>query len=624
MCGIAGFAGFQKDSLLREMTGRLKHRGPDNEGFHIEPEASLGHRRLAILDIEGGAQPMSSPDGRVWISFNGQIYNYQSIMKDLEPEYSFKTHCDTEVLPILYQKYGKEMVHQLRGMFSFAIWDSSQKKLLLARDRIGVKPLYYACPGSSILFASEPKALLACPEIDSSLDPDSLDSYIDLLYVPPPLSIFRGIRQLPPGHVLTWENGHVQIEKYWDALPEPDDSRTMEEWVETIGPIIEESIRMRMISDVPLGAFLSGGIDSSTIVSVLAQHSTKPVETFCIGFGEEGKSYEERPIARQVAQYFGTNHHEIEIHLDVVDGLDGIVRSFDEPFGNPTALLTLALSHFTRQFVTVSLAGDGGDEMFGGYPRYRGLLWAKTLSHFPEFTRRLILKAVQGRESSTAVNYRRWLVDLIKGSILPVRDRYAAWVGYSTPEQRNSLFTEDFVNQISSSRLNRTKDLFSTPNRGSDVQRAVYADLHGFLPENVLRYSDRMSMANSLEVRVPFTDHVLVENLMKVPSSCQVSHLAAKKLLRQAMKNKLPEEVLSRKKLGFNPPMGIWLQRDQRGLISEYLHPDVIRRRGLFRVEAVQQMVVEHQSQARDHGLRLWSLIVLEHWQRLYQDSKVA
>ncbi|MBW7938064.1 MAG: asparagine synthetase B, partial [Candidatus Omnitrophica bacterium] len=255
MCGIVGFAGFQDDSLLREMTRRLRHRGPDGEGFHIEPEASLGHRRLAILDIEGGAQPMSSPDGRVWVSFNGQIYNYQSIMKDLAQDYSFQTHCDTEILPILYQHHGKEMVNLLRGMFSFAIWDSRQKQLFLARDRIGVKPLYFACLGQSILFASEPKALLACNRIDSSLDPEALDAYVDLLYVPPPLSIFRGIRQLPPGHHLTWREGQVTIEKYWDALPDPDDSRSMQEWVEELAPIIEDSIRMRTISDVPLGAF---------------------------------------------------------------------------------------------------------------------------------------------------------------------------------------------------------------------------------------------------------------------------------------------------------------------------------------------------------------------------------
>lgn len=624
MCGIVGFAGFQDDSLLREMTRRLRHRGPDGEGYHIEPEASLGHRRLAILDIEGGAQPMSSPDGRVWVSFNGQIYNYQSIMKDFAQDYSFQTHCDTEILPILYQHHGKEMVHQLRGMFSFAIWDSRQKQLFLARDRIGVKPLYYACLGQSILFASEPKALLACQRIDSSLDPEALDAYVDLLYVPPPLSIFRGIRQLPPGHHLTWREGQVTIEKYWDALPDPDNSRSMQEWVEELGPIIEDSIRMRTISDVPLGAFLSGGIDSSTIVSVLAKHSTQPVETFCIGFGEEGKSYEERPIARRVAQFFGTNHHELEIHLDVVEGLDEIVRSFDEPFGNPTALLTSALSKFTRQFVTVSLAGDGGDEMFGGYPRYRGMLWAGTFSRFPAFARKWILNIIRGKESSTARNYRRWLRELLEGSGLPPQQRYAAWVGYSTLEEKGFLFSDKIQSQLRSDRPDRIASLFNTPDRGSDVQRAVYADLHGFLPENVLRYSDRMSMAHSLEVRVPFTDHVLAEQLMKVPSSRQVTHLAAKKLLKQVMKKDLPEEVLSRKKLGFNPPLGVWLQKDQRGLISEYLHPDVIRHRGLFRVEAIQQLIAEHQSHARDHGLRLWSLIVLEHWQRLYQDSRAA
>jgi asparagine synthase (glutamine-hydrolysing) len=603
------------------MAARLAHRGPDGEGFHCEPEASLGHRRLAIIDIEGGKQPMSNSDGTVWVGFNGQIYNYQQIKEELESRHRFATHCDTEVLPALYQEYGPGMVHHLRGMFAFAIWDSPKKRLFLARDRIGIKPLYYAQLGKRFLFASEPKALLACREVSREIDPTALDAYLSLLYVPPPFSIYRGIRQLPPGHSLIWQNGEIRIVRYWDPEPEPDGSRTSEEWAEEISPILEEAIRMRTMSDVPLGAFLSGGIDSSTIVSVLAASSTKPVETFCIGFGEEGGSYEERPIARRVADHFGTNHHEMEVHIDVASGLEETVRGFDEPFGNPTAMLTSQLSRFTRQFVTVSLAGDGGDEVFGGYPRYQGMIWSEMLSHLPSGLRHLALSCVSGRESSKARNYRRWLRQLLEGSGQSAPERYSRWVGYRDPTDRDRLLSAEIRGQLEQAgRIDPVVSLFNRPRHAGPVEQAVYADLHGFLPENVLRYSDRMSMAHSLEVRVPFTDHVLVETLLRVPSRLQVGLLASKRLLRKLMAGRLPEEVLIRKKLGFNPPMGIWLHDDRLNLIKDYLNSDLIKRRAIFRPEEIERVVAEHQSHRRDHGLQLWSLIVFEAWQRAYLD----
>ncbi|MCG3199394.1 MAG: Asparagine synthetase [glutamine-hydrolyzing] 1 [bacterium] len=623
MCGIVGIAGFEDRELVREMTASLSHRGPDGEGFLFDPEVSLGHRRLAIIDLSGGAQPMSTSDGRAWVSFNGQIYNYRDLMKELESEYSFRTHCDTEVLPVLYSKFGQEMVHRLRGMFAFAVWDRTDKTLFLARDRIGIKPLYYAVLGSRLLFASEPKAILRCAEVSREIDPVALDAYLSLLYVPPPYSIYRGIRQLPPAHTLTWRAGEVEVRKYWDAEPRPDFSRTDEEWAEEIAPILEDSIRMRMMSDVPLGAFLSGGIDSSTIVSVLAREGSKPVETFCIGFGEEGRAYEERPIARRVAGFFNTNHHEMEITLDLLSGLEGMVRAFDEPFGNPTAMLTSELSRFTRQFVTVSLAGDGGDEMFGGYPRYQGMAWSEKLRSIPGPLRRLMASWVGGRESSTARNYRRWARQLLEGCDYPAAERYSRWVGYRGPEERDRLLSPALREEVrKAGRIEPVIELFNAPSRGGGVERSVYSDLHGFLPENVLRYSDRMSMAHSLEARVPLTDHVLVEAMMRIPARRQVGLLASKRLLRKVMKGKLPEEVLARKKLGFNPPMGVWLQEDSRKLLSEWLHPDVLRRRGLLEASEVNRLVEEHRTRRRDHGLPLWSLVVLEAWMRLYLDSR--
>lgn len=621
MCGIVGIAGFEDADLVRRMAFQLRHRGPDGEGFHFEQEASLGHRRLAIIDIEGGAQPMSSHDGSVWVTFNGQIYNYQSLVQDLKAGYPFATRCDTEVLPVLYQREGPAMLQRLRGMFTFAIWDSSAKQIFLARDRIGVKPLYYAQLGDCLLFASEPKALLEHPEVDRSIDPVALDAYLSLLYIPPPYSIFKGIRQLPPAHTLTWQAGKIHIEKYWDVEPNPVLGRTDQEWAEEIAPILQDSIRMRMMSDVPLGAFLSGGIDSSTIVSVLAEHSSHPVETFCIGFGAEGAAYEERPVARRVARFFNTHHHEIEVSIDTTAGIEELVRGFDEPFGNPTTMLTSALSKFTRQFVTVALSGDGGDELFGGYPRYRGMLWADSLARCPLPLRHLAQAWAGASEPTTARNYRRWLRELLEGAELTPAARYARWMSYVDTIERDQLFSSDIRQALVGKRIDPVTESYTHPSQGGDSERAVYADLHGYLPENVLRYADRMSMAHSLEVRVPFTDHVLVEALAAVPATHHISRLASKRLLRRIMKGKLPEEVIRRKKLGLNPPMGTWLRDDTHGLIREWLDPEQIRRRGLLNPSEVQRLIGEHQNHYRDHGLRLWSLIVLEAWMRMYVDK---
>jgi asparagine synthase (glutamine-hydrolysing) len=619
MCGIAGIAGFQDEELVREMTCRLTHRGPDEEGFYWGGEVSFGHRRLSIIDLEGGKQPMKNADGSLVVSFNGQIYNFKQIKKDLGEDYPFRTECDTEVLLALYAKYGPEMVHPLRGMFAFALWDARERKLFLARDRIGIKPLYYAQLGNRLLFASEPKALLAFPDLSREIDPTALDAYLSLLYVPPPYSIFRSIRQLPPGHTLTWKTGEVRIERYWDAQPDPDDRRSEEEWAEELAPILEESIRMRMMSDVPLGAFLSGGIDSSTIVSTLAQSSGRPVETFCIGFGKEGSAYEERPAAREVAQYFGTNHHEMEVSLDLVGSLEAMVRGFDEPFGNPTALLTYELSKFTREYVTVALSGDGGDEVFGGYPRYQGLLWSETLEGVPRFLRKPVQAALGAQESSTARNWRRWGRQLLEGCGLPADLRYESWVAYSSGADNDRLLSPDLAAEVrKAGRIHPVREFFNRSEQGDSAARAFYADLHGFLPENVLRYADRMSMAHGLEIRVPFTDHILVEEAMRVPSAYRVRRLASKRLLRKMMQGRLPEKVLERKKLGFNPPMGVWLQREGSALIETWLDPSRIQSEGVFQSEEIGRLIREHTSRKREWGLRLWSLIVFQAWRQIY------
>lgn len=635
MCGIAGMVGRCDEALLAAMTASLRHRGPDGEGLHVERErgVGLGHRRLAILDLEGGAQPMASPGGELHITYNGEIYNYQALQRELEAEgVHFRTRSDTEVVLAAWRREGPASLHRLRGMFAFALWDRSTETLYLARDRLGMKPLYFArlppnarAPRGTLLFASEPKALLCSPEVDRSLDLAALDSYLDLFYVPPPRSIFAGIEQLPPGHLLTWRDGQITIERWWDCVPRPPDphlGEDLEAWAEAVEPTLVRAFELHTVSDVPVGAYLSGGLDSSTIVAVLAKQGGRPLQTFCVGYGPEGSSYEERPQARAIAEHFGTEHRELELHVDILENLEDLVRGFDEPFGSWAALLSYQLARFTRHHVPVALAGDGGDEVFGGYPRYRGLLFSQPMEHVPDSGLRLAQRALRlAGEPTTARSLRRWARQFLEGCSLPPGERYAAWVGYAQPPARDRLYSADLRARIPPLRRpNFIAAAFERPESGDLVSRAWYADMHGFLPENLLRASDRMSMAHGLEVRVPFCDHVLIEQMAAAPSPMRVTALATKRVLRQVAGKHLPPEVLGRKKLGFTAPFGAWLKAAEDRVVREWLRPDLLVRRGLFDPGEVLRMIAEHRRGARDHSHRIWSLIVLEQWLRLYVD----
>lgn len=624
MCGIAGIFGRHDPDLLAAMTAALRHRGPDGQGLHIDGEVGLGHRRLSVIDLATGDQPMLSADGRVALTYNGETYNFAALRAELVAAgAAFRTRSDTEVLLVAYQHWGLAMLHRLRGMFAFALWDKDREALLVARDRLGIKPLYYATLADrTLLFASEPKALLRCAEVDRSLDLTSLDAYLDLYYVPPPRSIFAGVRQLPPGHYMTWHKGQVHIERWWDPAPRVADPRldSLDAWAEAVAPVLAEAIDLHTISDVPLGAFLSGGLDSTTIVARMAEVASHPVQTFCVGYGPEGASFEERPVARRVAEFFRTDHHELELDIDLLDDLEPLVRGFDEPFGSWAALLSYKLSAFTRDRVTVALAGDGGDEVFGGYPRYRGLVISEHLSRVPG---PLVALARRGLallgEPTTARSLRRWARQFLAGIELPPAQRYAAWVGYARPPARDRLYSPA-TRAALQTRLDPVADSFAEPVLGDMVQRAGYADLRGFLAENVLRGSDRMSMAHGLEVRVPFCDHALVELLAGAPAPMKVTARASKRILRRIMKDKLPPEVLTRKKLGFNAPFGTWLRQAEDRIASDWLHPDQISRRGIFNQDEVSRLLTEHRTGARDHGIHIWSLMVLEQWHRMYLD----
>lgn len=646
MCGITGLFGEVDRDLLERMTDRLAHRGPDGRGVHVGEGWGLGHRRLAIIDLGGGGQPMHSADGRLTITFNGEIYNFLELRAQLERRgHRFATHSDTEVILAGHREWGDAVVEHLVGIFAFAIWDHDTQRAFLARDHVGVKPLYYALRGTSradalafaggcervgvpleiaapaLAFGSEPKAVLACPWVDRGIDPVALDAYVDLFYIPPPRSIFAGIWQLPPGHSMVWQHGRVRLQRFWDALPTIDESHDDQAWAEIVEPVLRDAIVLQTRSDVPYGAFLSGGLDSSTIVAVLAEHAPGAVETFCVGYGVEGRSYDERDMARLVARHFATHHHEVVLDLDVLGGLEAMVRGFDEPFGSPTALLSSALSKFTRASVTVALAGDGGDELFGGYPRYRGMMLAEHAERLPAGLLAGTRAAIAGPEAAVARSYRRWARQFLAALPLSPAERYAAWVGYTAAAERDAMYTPEFRARVArAGRVAPVQGHFDRPRHADVVERAAYADLHGFLPENVLRGSDRMSMAHGLELRVPLCDPRLVELAMQVPSRRRIGVLASKRILRRIAGKLLPREILQRKKLGFNAPLGAWLRRDLDRLVREWLAPEVVQRRGWFAPSAVAAFVEEHRDNRRDHGLRLWSLIVLEQWARIYVD----
>ncbi|MCB9704670.1 MAG: asparagine synthase (glutamine-hydrolyzing) [Myxococcales bacterium] len=639
MCGIAGIVGEADPELAAAMVATLAHRGPDGDGLLVigadggagAAQAALGHRRLAIIDLEGGSQPMTYAGGRYAIVYNGELYNYRELRDQLrEFGEAIAGESDTEVILAALHRWGPAAVDRFEGMFALALWDRDERSLLLLRDRVGVKPLYYAIlprgprgeGRPSLAFASEPKALLALPAVDRGISAAAVDAYLELFYVPPPLSIFAGIRQLPPAHRLTWREDQLSIERYWDAPPAPQPGLSHHEWAELVTPVLDAAIVSHMVADVPVGAFLSGGVDSSTIVGVMAARSSRPLTTVCVGYGVEGASFDERAVARRVADYFGTEHHEIELDVRILDDLEAVVRGFDEPFGSWTALLAWHLCRFTRQHVKVAVAGDGGDELFGGYPRYRGMLLSGLAARAPGWGLGLAARGLAAAgEPAVARSYRRWARAFVDGCRLRPAERYARWVGYFAPDERDRLLSAPLRARLrEEGRVQPIVDAFDRPERGDLVERSCYADLHGFLPENVLRGSDRMSMAHGLEVRVPFCDHRLIEVMARVPSREKVGPLASKRLLKTIVGGRLPAEVTERRKLGFNAPFGAWMRDPGHAdrIRSGWLARGEIAERGILDPAAVDRLWDEHQRGARDHGPRLWALIVLATWLRLY------
>lgn len=616
MCGIAGSTRTET-AVLAAMLSRLRHRGPDSQGVDLEHEGGPGfcHTRLAVIDLSAaGAQPMASACGRWLLVYNGEIYNYRTLRASLEASgHTFCSGSDTEVLLSLLAREGTACLSRLAGMFAFALWDRERKELLLVRDRLGVKPLVYAPLGDGQLaFASEIRALEVHPGVDLTLDREALSDYLACLYVPAPATLYRGIRKLPPGHLLRWRNGRFGIERYWSPAVAGTRSPDFAEAVEELTPLVRQAVVERMVADVPVGCFLSGGIDSSVIAAVMADEAARlgapRIRTFTMTFTDG--AYDERGAAADVAARVGSVHAELPASADLVSLMDDCLVAFGEPFGNPTALLVHDLSRKAREHVTVALVGDGGDEVFAGYPRYHGGRLARQYRRLPGWLREGIIAPAAGLipESSKGRHGWRRAREFLAGANLPDDAMYASWVEYFDPEERRALLGSD-----SPPRRPIAEAYGTTPSR--DVLDAMQqTDLLTFLPGNILAYGDAMSMRHALELRHPLLDHRLLEAVQTVASGVRFQG-GLKALLKGVARRFLPEEVIRRPKRGFNPPMGVWLKRELAPLVAERLTPDTLAAMGLAWAP-VERMLAEHRQGRRDHALKIWALIVLDAWYR--------
>ncbi len=629
MCGITGLAGSlrtDRQTLLR-MNDALHHRGPDGEGFYWDDHVGLGMRRLAIIDVEGGNQPIFNEDGTVCVVFNGEIYNFQDLRQALEQRgHRFATSSDTEAVVHAYEEYGPGCVEHLWGMFALAVWDQREQRMLLARDRLGKKPLvYYQAPDGGLAFASELHALLQHPAVPQRVDPRAIDDYLTYLYVPAPTTAYRDIRKLPPAHRLVWQAGRITVERYWHVRFGEKRSISEDEALEQFGELLRDAVRRRLIADVPLGAFLSGGMDSSSVVAEMAELSSAPVKTFSIGFGE--RDYDELAYARQVAERFGTEHHEFVVEPRALDILPTLVEHYGEPYADSSAVPSYYVSQMTRRHVTVALNGDGGDELLAGYERHWAARIAARYDTIPRFVRHGLIRPLIPLvpEPRQRRAFLRRAKRFMAAAHLPVLDRYLHWVGCYTPAQKLGLYADDFVHELRGNDPGHWLSEALAPEPHLDPVDAVQrADTLMYLPQDCLVKMDIASMANSLEARSPFLDHRLVEFCASLPSSYKLRGRTSKVLLRRLMRDRLPPAILTRPKMGFGVPVGQWLRGELRPLLEETLLSTRFNDRGYFRPPAVRALVDEHLSQRADRTAHIWALLMLELWFRRFIDAPVS
>ena len=615
MCGIAGYIlreGLAQEDVVRRMCARIRHRGPDEEGYHLDGPCALGMRRLSIIDLATGHQPISNEDGRIWVVFNGEIYNYRELRNWLAARgHRFATGSDTEALVHLYEEGGAEAITRLRGMFAFAIWDSGRRQLLLARDRFGKKPLYYAVLPDGLWFASELKCLETAG-VPRDIDPAALRLYFQFGYIPDPHSPFISVKKLLPGSWLTYEaGGALRRGRYW-KLPAPAAAPagafSEAEACRRIRECFDEAVRLRMVADVPLGAFLSGGIDSSCVVASMALQSPEPVKTFSIGFEESG--FNELAYASQVAQMYRTEHHEILVRPDSVDLVTRLVRHFDEPFGDSSAIPTFLVSEFASRHVKVALSGDGGDEMFAGYPRMQTARKLERLDRTPQALRAILNRLAEWLPySAYGKNYLRMISR--PNSV----ERYFEG-NYAPYFLRRQLLAPDWMLPADGAYLWETFAGNLLPAGADALSQVLYFEASMNLTADMLVKVDRMSMANSLEVRCPLLDHHLAELAFSIPHAWKIRNGQGKYILIRAMADRLPPSLLVRPKMGFGVPLAKWFRGPCRELLCDHLLAARFLDRGIVSAPFVAKVIREHQSGRRDNSTWLFSLLMLELWFR--------
>jgi asparagine synthase (glutamine-hydrolysing) len=626
MCGIVGIVrgdGLDVDqAVLTRMADAVRHRGPDDDGFYLNGPVGLGMRRLSIIDLAGGAQPIHNQDRSAWIVFNGEIYNYRQLREKLEKlGHTFYTNSDTEAIVHAYDQYGVDCPKHLRGMFAFAIWDERTQELFLARDRVGKKPVLYAQANGQLVFGSEFSALLQHPDIGKDIDFEALNHYLSFMCVPAPLTAYREIRKLEPGHSLRYRKGEMRIERYW----QPDFSKKVDISEQEAGEeaikILRDAVKVRLMSEVPLGAFLSGGIDSSAVVALMAEESSTPVKTFSIGFEEQ--DFSELHHARRVAAHVGAEHHEFIVRPDALEVLPILVEHYGEPYADSSAVPTYYVARETRKHVTVALNGDGGDESFAGYERYAAMRLAEKYHRIPAVLRDTVLRqAIELMPSSETKRSRvRDVKRFVEAASLPKVERYLRWVSVFDSQAKQDLYTDNFKRKTQANSAAGIIDpWFARANGSGIVDAALLTDIMTYLPNDLLVKVDIATMANSLEARSPFLDHHVIEFAASLPEKFKLRGLTTKYLLKRMLTKLLPAENLDRRKMGFGVPIGHWFRGQLQPFLRETILSEASLKRDLFKPEVVRRMVELHTRGERDYSHQLWTLLMLELWFQRFID----
>ncbi len=634
MCGIVGIYNWDSEDRVDEQTIRamclpIVHRGPDDEGVHVDGRMGMGMRRLSIIDLAGGHQPIFSEDGQIAVVLNGEIYNFQELRRKLEAGgHRFRSRTDTEVLVHGYEQWGDDLPRKLNGMFAFCIWDARQRRVVLARDRIGIKPLYVYRDHKRIAWASEIKALLTLPGVRAELDEAALLRFLTFGYVPAPRTLFRGITKMSPASVVTLQDGKEAADTYWN-LPFHSQNRSTEDWCEELRSLLDDAVRCRLMSDVPLGAFLSGGVDSSAIVATMHRLGVENISTYAIGFGRDDAFHSELDRARSVARAYHTDHHEIVVDPNVADLMAPLIHYLDEPFADTSFLVTYLVSKLARQTVTVILSGLGGDEVFAGYRRYLGPKIQHAYDWTPRFVDRGMIRPLarrlpvdRGSRWKSLFRHARGFLD---GVDLPPPERYQGYVGILSNGSGRTLLAPDLVKLHDAQQPDDVAAHYRQTRGSSSINRMLYADLKTSLVDSLLTFTDKMSMAVSLEARVPLLDHRLIELAARIPPELKLRGLTGMKyIFKRAVSDRLPDHILHGRKMGFGTPISRWFRTSLRPLLEDTLSTSQLTRRGYFNPAAVRQLIDDHMQQRADNSEHLLTLLTFEMWHQTFLDRAVA